>query len=406
MNSLQFKDTNMSSRRDFLRHSALVSLAPLVPAFLTRSAMAADIHADERALVVIQLDGGNDGLNTVIPYADENYARFRRELRMKTDEIIKLDDAVGLHPAMKAAAELYNDGRLAIVQGVGYPNPNRSHFESMAIWHHARLKTDEHDGNGWLGRAAELARVRNSSTPDSIYVGADTVPAAIRGRRANATALQSESDLHLTEKVAGLNLNSPQSLDVADFVQRTVDQSFNAARQFRESSQAQKASAGDYPQSRLAEKLRLVSKLLQLGGGTRIYYVSQPGYDTHAAQIYQHSQLLREFAGALKAFLNDLKASKLDERVIVLAFSEFGRRVEENGSAGTDHGAAAPVFIAGSRIRPNQLGRHPSLADLDQGDLKMSIDFRKLYATLLDQWLGISSMQVLGADFGHVSVIS
>ena len=150
--------------------------------------------------------------------------------------------------------------------------------------------------------------------------------------------------------------------------------------------QTDSAKSG-YPETKLATKLQLVSKLLKLGGGTRIYYVSQSGYDTHAAQLYTHSQLLHELAGALKAFLNDLKASKLDERIVVLAFSEFGRRVEENGSAGTDHGAAAPVFLAGSPVRGGLTGQHPSLTDLDQGDLKMAIDFRQVYATLLAQWL-------------------
>src|SRR6478609_6425408 len=176
----------MTSRRQFLQHSALVSLAPLVPGFLSRSALAANAGLGGRKLLVIQLDGGNDGLNTVIPYADENYARYRRELRIKTDDILKLDDAVGLHPSMKAAADLFHDNRLTIVQGVGYPNPNRSHFESMAIWHHARLAAGDHDGNGWLGRAAESLHPRGTSIPDSIYIGADTVPVALRGRRANA----------------------------------------------------------------------------------------------------------------------------------------------------------------------------------------------------------------------------
>src|SRR5882724_10473237 len=187
----------MTTRRQFLQQSALVSLAPLVPAFLSQSLTAADAKPDDRVLVVIQLDGGNDGLNTVIPFADENYARFRRELRIKTDEVLKLDDAVGLHPSMKAAADLVQDGRLAIVQGVGYPNPNRSHFESMAIWHHARLATGDHDGNGWLGRAAESMQPRNTSTPDSIYIGADAVPVALRGRRASPVSLQNEADLKL-----------------------------------------------------------------------------------------------------------------------------------------------------------------------------------------------------------------
>ena len=396
----------MTTRREFLQASALVSLSPLVPAFLPRSLSAADAKPDDRVLVVVQLDGGNDGLNTVIPFADEHYGRFRRELRIKTEDVLKLDAAVGLHPAMKSAADLVQDGRLAIVQGVGYPNPNRSHFESMAVWHHARLAASDHDGNGWLGRASELLQPRKTSLADAIYVGSDVVPMALRGRRANPVALQSDTDLKLA--VAGLaaGRESADSPDLAAFVQRSVAQSFDAARQFRESTAANSASGGKYPDTKLADKLQLVSRLLKVGGGTRIYYVAQSGYDTHAAQNFQHAQLLREFAGALQAFLNDLKAARLDERVVVLAFSEFGRRVEENGSAGTDHGAAGPVFLAGPSVRSGLIGNHPSLADLDHGDLKMAIDFRQVYATLLDQWLGIRSPQCLGADFGQLNLLS
>src|SRR5438067_2370958 len=330
----------MPTRRQFLQDTALISLAPLVPAFLSQSAIAAGTKADDRVLVVIQLDGGNDGLNTVIPYADENYARFRSELRIKKDEVLKLNETIGLHPSLKSAADLYHDGRLAIVQGVGYPNPNRSHFESMAIWHHARLKPDEHDGNGWLGRATESAPSRQKFMADSIYVGPEAVPVALRGRRANAISLQSESDLRLADVLSAPQAEPASSQDIAAFVHRTIDRSFDAARQFRASTEAKAASDGDYPQTRLADKLGLVSRLLKLGGMARIFYISQTGYDTHAAQLFPHAQLLREFSGALKAFLNDLKAAQLDDRVVVLAFSEFGRRVAENGSAGTDHGVA------------------------------------------------------------------
>jgi len=396
----------MITRRQFLQSSALVSLAPLVPAFLSQSVLAADNKSDGRKLVVIQLDGGNDGLNTIIPYADENYARVRRELRAKTDAIHKINDAVGFHPDMKAASDLLQDGRLAVVQGVGYPNPNRSHFESMAIWHHARLKPADHDGNGWLGRAAEILPSRSDSIPDSIYVGADSVPVALRGRRSNAVALQSESDLHLAGAVPTAETGAANSLDVSAFVQRTVAQSFDAARQFRESSKNQPASSDNYPQTKLGEKLRLVSKLLKFGGSTSIYYVSQPGYDTHAAQIYTHASLLREFCGALKAFLNDLKAAQLDDRVIVLAFSEFGRRVEENDSFGTDHGTAGPVFLAGRNVESGLIGQHPSLTDLDQGDLKMVIDFRQVYASLLDQWLRVDSRPLLSGEFEQLKLLS
>jgi len=395
----------MTTRRQFLQQSALVSLAPLVPAFLSQSLTAADAKPDDRVLVVIQLDGGNDGLNTVVPFADENYARFRRDLRIKSEEVLKLDAAVGLHPAMKSAADLFQDGRLAIVQGVGYPNPNRSHFESMAIWHHARLATGDHDGNGWLGRAAELSQPRKTSAPDSIYIGADAVPVALRGRRASPVSLQNEADLKLAVADIAAIREQAESPDLAAFVQRSVAQSFDAARQFRESTEAKHSTSDDYPSTKLAEKLQLVSKLLKLGGGTRIYYVSQSGYDTHAAQTFQHAQLLREFAGGLKAFLNDLKAAKLDERVVVLAFSEFGRRVEENGSAGTDHGAAGPVFLAGPSVRSGLIGQHPSLTDLDQGDLKMAIDFRQVYATLLEQWLGVDAPQLLKGEFPQLNLL-
>jgi len=408
-----------STRRQFLRQSALVSLAPLVPQFVSLSAQAADVQADERVLVVIQLDGGNDGLNTVIPFADENYAQFRRELRLKTQDVLKLNDSVGLHPAMKAAADLYNDGRLAIVQGVGYPNPNRSHFESMAIWQQARLAADEHDGNGWLGRAAEHLPHKPDAA-DSIYIGSDAVPVALRGRRANALALQSEADLKLAISELPPPARRPAA-NIASFVQRSLEESFAAARQFGQSGDAKSSKIAGYPDTPLATRLKLVARMMMLGGGTRIYYVSQPGYDTHAAQLYPHEQLLREFAGALQAFLNHLQEAHLAERTLVLAFSEFGRRVDENGSAGTDHGAAGPVFVAGEATRGGIVGEHPSLTELsgvnrdpvspdqakpDQGDLQMKLDFRQVYATLLSDWLGVNASAVLGADFHRLSLIS
>jgi uncharacterized protein (DUF1501 family) len=398
----------MTTRRQFLQQSALVSLAPLVPAFLSRSALAAPTQPDDRVLVVIQLDGGNDGLNTVIPYADENYARFRRELRIKAEEILKLNDSIGLHPQLKSAADLVQDGRLAVIQGVGYPNPNRSHFESMAIWHHARTRSDEHDGHGWLGKAGELVQPRKTATADSIYVGDEALPVALRGRRASAVSLQNEADLHLADvgwAVPTTPTVEPSSSDLSSFVQRTVAQSFAAAQQFRASSDSQKSTGENYPGTKLGQKLQLVARLLKLGGDTRIFYVSQSGYDTHAAQLYQHAQLLSEFAGALKAFLDDLQAARLHDRVVILAFSEFGRRAAENDSAGTDHGAAGPVFLAGPAVRPGPIGRHPSLTDLDHGDLKMSIDFRQIYATLLDQWIGVSAARVLDADFDHLALL-
>lgn len=385
----------MSTRRQFLTQSALVSLAPWIPAFLPRSLGAAEAAADDRILVVMQLDGGNDGLNTVIPFRDEKYADVRRELRIADKDMHKLDNAVALHPAMKPAAELFGDGRLAIVQGVGYPNPNRSHFESMAIWQHAKLEAAQHDSLGWLGRATDERRLDPTQGPDAVYVGSDATPVAIRGRRSVAVSLADESDLKLFAPVAGANAGTSAD-DLAAFVQRSVSTSYAAARRFAETESAKGTVDALYPATQLAQKLKLISRLIQLGGGTRIYYVSQSGYDTHSVQLDTHRRLLGEFSRGLQAFLDDLQAAKLDERVAVLAFSEFGRRVEENGSAGTDHGAAGPVFVAGGQVAGGMIGAHPSLTDLDNGDLRMAIDFRDIYATLLTDWLGLSLPELSG----------
>jgi uncharacterized protein (DUF1501 family) len=233
----------------------------------------------------------------------------------------------------------------------------------------------------------------------SIYVGGEAPPVALRGRRSQALSLENEADLKLVSTLE-TPLAAPEAADdLTGFVQRAVDQSYAAARQFSASPAAQAGANDGYPASKLGQKLRLISKLLKLGGRTRLYYASQSGYDTHSTQASTHAQLLREFAAALKAFLGDLQAAQLDDRVVVLTFSEFGRRVEENASAGTDHGVAGPVFLAGSPVRGGVLNAHPSLADLDSGDLKMQVDFREIYAALLQNWLAVPSDGILKEPF-------
>jgi len=390
----------MIDRRQFLQTSGLISLAPWIPAFLPGTVRAEAAGKDGRILVVIQLDGGNDGLNTVIPFADENYAKYRKELMIKPKNVLKLNDSIGLHPGMTEAAKLFEDGQFTIVQGVGYPNPNRSHFESMGIWHRARLDSRQRDDNGWLGRAVESVARRDSA--DSVYIGDEAIPTALKGRRTNAISLEREADMALL--TSPTTSKSPlRNDDLTRFVTRTQAQSFAAARQFDESHQYD-GSAATYPTTNLARHLRLVSRLIKLGAGTRIYYASQGGYDTHSGQFYPHRELLSEFSGAVGAFLGDLKAAQLADSVVVLAFSEFGRRVQENGSAGTDHGAAGPVFLAGGKVRGGLVGEHPSLSDLDQGDLRMSIDFRSVYATILTDWLGIEAAPVLGGSYATLEL--
>jgi uncharacterized protein (DUF1501 family) len=409
----------MISRRQFLQHSSLVSLSPIVPCMLCRAAATATADPDERVLVVVQLDGGNDGLNTVVPHADNGYARARVKLRLDANKLYKLDDSVGLHPNMRAAKDLFDNGRLAIVQGVGYPNPDRSHFRSMKIWQTARFDDDQHDGYGWLGQAldSQHGREPGSAAAGAIYVGEQETPVALWGRRSVATALSRADDLKLQSPVATGAAPSPNpspadgggghEIALRQFVTGQVLSAYAAADEFRRRRLKTQTTDGvEYPDTKLASRLKLISQLIQSGSRTRVFYTLQTGYDTHSAQLYAHARLLREFSGAVKALLDDLQAVRLADRVVVLAFSEFGRRVKENDSQGTDHGTAGPVFLAGFPIRGGLIGAAPDLSNLAGGDLKMQCDFRAVYATILDQWLGVSSAAILGSSFAALPILN
>ena len=392
----------MLKRRDFLKTSSLLSLSPVIPTFLSRTARAEGSERDGRVLVVLQLDGGNDGINTVVPFGDEGYREHRRELRLPTDRLLKVGDGLGLHPSMRGAADLLEGGRLAIVQGVGYPNPDRSHFESMNMWQTARLGRSGGDVHGWLGRALDAGP--RGTGPDAVHVGEQALPRALVARRAASASFADASDLALALRAPSGGA-APAADDLASFVSRTVTDAYATAAEL----EAAKARGGDtsarYPDTGLARRLGLVARSIKAGWPARVYYVIQPGYDSHAVQLPTHARLLGEFAGALRAFLDDLDASKLADRVVVMAFSEFGRRPEENGSLGTDHGTAGPLFLAGPSVKAGLHGRTPPLADLEDGDLKWSTDFRSVYATLLDRWLGLPAERVLGGRFDILPVL-
>lgn len=403
----------MISRRRFLaRSSSLISLASFVPTLLCRTAQAAAASRDDPVLVVIQLDGGNDGLNTVVPYADEAYVRARPKLHIPAADVHKLSDSVGLHPRMPGAKELFDEGLLAIVQGVGYPNPDRSHFRSMRIWQTASFDEGTY---GWLGRALDReAAQSNAEEASAIYSGEEEVPVALWGRRSAAVSISQINDLVLSRRATtvrtlrcAVSKETAADPSVRQFVTRQVVSAYKAAEEIERRPVSSSSGAGpSYPDTALAARLRLVSQLLKGGSVARVFYTIQSGYDTHAAQAYRHGQLLAEFVQALKSFLADLREMELSERVIVLAFSEFGRRVEENGSQGTDHGAAGPVFVAGKAVQGGLIGPVPDCSRLDAGDLPMAVDFRQVYATLLDQWLGLPSASVLGSEFQPLPLIA
>jgi uncharacterized protein (DUF1501 family) len=401
----------MFSRREFLRTSTLVALAPTIPDFLAQTARATEPARDGRILVVIELTGGNDGINTVVPFADEGYAKYRKTLRLPVNYLPKITKEVGFHPAMGAAAKLLEEGRLAVVQGVGYPNPSRSHFKSMAIWHSANVNLPRTEADvvsledkaslGWIGQGLDEGRKPADGSPAAQFIGSGAMPVALRSRRSVAASVSRPEDAVLMLKGSGGPTamdHSPPGEDLASFVSRSTLDAYASSERMAQVLRTQDKGAS-YPATSLAGHMRIIGRLIKGGGGTRVYYTAQGTYDTHTSQLNAHGSLLGELSGALKAFLDDLAAAKLADRVVVLCFSEFGRRVAENGSEGTDHGTAGPVFLAGANVKSGLVGEMPKLLDLQDGDLKMKIDFRQVYASVLEDWLGLPSKPSLGEEF-------
>ena len=419
-----------TSRRSFLRGSlssaALVALAPTVPQFLvSASARAAENNA-ETVLVVLQLSGGNDGLNTVIPFADDEYRKGRPSLAIPAAQVRKVDDSIGLHPSMEGFSKLLEAGQLGIIQGVGYPNPDRSHFSSMDIWHTAMRETGGgvmmsgpdrgHRATGWIGRCLDVhapARGKGGDLPGlHLGSGSGRLPLALVGDEVRVSSVQALEGFKLDD---GGNARVRESIQQAAaaqregdnglvaFLQRGTLSALDSSRRVQESLRKYKTDV-TYPDSGLARRMKTVAQLIDAGLGTRVYYLDIDGFDTHANQGAAHAGLLTEVSGALNAFVKDVEQHGHGKRVMVLTFSEFGRRVRENASQGTDHGAAAPMFVAGGRVKSGLIGRHPSLTDLDEGDLKHHTDFRSVYAAVLEDWLGVASEPVLGKKFAPVKV--
>ena len=410
----------MSHRRDFFKTAALVTMGSrTIPGFLATSAHAAAGVANptDKVLVVVQMLGGNDGLNTVVPHGMDGYARGRRALRVPTSQIQKITETIGLHPAMGGMAKLLEAGRLAIVQGVGYPNPDRSHFRSMEIWESARTGTADLE-TGWLGRALDSAPPPVGGDLPALHVGSRQLPLAMKAKRAEVPSLESLEQYRLRvsggddsarrgqrDAIAGMAAGGDRGGDpLLGFLRRSTVAAYESSKRL-EAIASKPSGDSKYPAFGLARRLELIAQVIKAGFGTRIYYTAIDGFDTHANQAATHAALLTELSDSIAAFHADLAASGQADRVAILSFSEFGRRVGENASAGTDHGAAAPVFLAGPVARAGLVGDHPSFDDLDDGDLKHHTDFRRIYAGLLDDWLGIPDEPVLGPGFAPINLL-
>jgi uncharacterized protein (DUF1501 family) len=325
-------------------------------------------------------------------------------LKQPADQVLKIDGELAFHPALGGFSRLLEKSQLAIVQGVGYPQPNRSHFTSMDIWHTASPAAQ--GPYGWLGRATEGA----AGSGGSLYVGGGELPLALNGPANRAKNLRSLEEYQL--KVAGdgddperrklierfAATQPEESGNLLDRIRSTARETYQSSARLREVAQKYDTPVA-YPQTGLAQRLKLIAQLIDAGVSERVYYAQLPGFDTHSDQAKMHADLLGELAGGLAAFHDDIAHHGHAQRVLTVTFSEFGRRVRENGSLGTDHGAASQLFVAGEGVAAGVIGAHPSLTDLDEGDLKFHTDFRRVYATLLDGWLGVPSRGVLGQEF-------
>jgi len=384
------------SRRSFLKGALAIPAAATLPGLFARAAFAAG--AGDEVLVLVRLDGGNDGLNTVVPFADDLYHRARPGIGV--NDPVKLTDAIGLHPSLGALRTAWDQGALAIVQGVGYPNSSRSHFTSTDIWHTAFTTTPER-WSGWAGRA--LDRMDDGEVP-ALQLDPAPLSLALTGERVVVPAIADAESFRVRgNKDLLMALVARPREGVAEQVRRAGFAAYRTAERLETSLGS--GDARGYPDTDLARRMWQIARLVEGGLPARVYAVRLSGFDTHSKQANAHAVLLKTLGDALAAFQADLRAKGLDKRVLVMTYSEFGRRVEENRSLGTDHGTAAPLFVMGGRVQGGLKGAHPSLGDLDEGDLRFQTDFRQVYATVLDRWLKADSRAVLGAAYDPVPFV-
>lgn len=380
-------------RRDFLKLSALaLSVTSGMPGFLARAAAQA---GGDKTLVVIQLTGGNDGLNTLIPYSNGAYYAARPNIAIGKKDVLNLSADLGMHPSLRPLSKFWDAGQLGWLENIGYPNPNRSHFASMAIWHTADPTQAASDG--WIGRIAETigdpfcASNIGNATPLALQAAAFSLPSI------------SSVDGYQLKLPAGLHdpftsmLNAPRQGE-AEYLQAATKQMLlNTAKVQKNLSKYRSGAA--YPDSKFAASLQDIARLIAGGNGQRVLYTSLGSFDTHAGQRAEQDDLLRELAEGLAAFQADLDVQGLADKVVVMGFSEFGRRVAENASAGTDHGQGSVMFVLGKSVKGGIHGGSPDLENLADGDIRYKQDFRGVYAHALDTWLNLDSRAILGGKF-------
>ena len=395
-------------RKEFLQVGSLASASLMVPKFLKAFEEKSMVSAGNKVLVILQLSGGNDGLNTVIPYRNDIYYKSRPKLGIEKSKVLSLTDEVGLHPALSGLKDLYSDGSLSILNNVGYPNPDRSHFRSMDIWHSASDSRD-YWNTGWLGRYLD-AQCKGCDKPTYALELDDTLSLAMKGEEAKAIAMKDPKRLFGTanqrffKEVMQNHKDEPGEQPV-DYLYKTMAETISSADYIFEKSKL-RPSKGEYPKTDLGQNLKTIASLIFSDINTKVYYVSLGSFDTHINQQFQQQNLFTQMNDAIKSFVKDLKANNRFEDVMLMSFSEFGRRVSQNASGGTDHGTANNMFfISGGLKKKGLINEMPNLADLEAGDLKYNVDFKNVYATVLKNWLKSDDAAILKNNYSAMNFI-
>ena len=394
----------MTTRRSFIKQSALATAGTmLLPNFLKAFEIGPQVTGESgKILVVIQLSGGNDGLNTIVPYQNDLYYQFRPQLAIAKTNVMKASDSLGFHPALSKLNDLYDRGYLTVINNVGYPNPDRSHFRSMDIWHTASDAT-EYLTTGWVGRYLDSSCENCQVAHQAIEID-DTLSLALKGESIKGLGMKNPKKLYQilhNEFFQRVSKNVPQASSdpTLHYLYKTLAETTSSADYIYDKSKVYQSSVS-YPNNEFAGQLKTVAELINSGVETRVYYVSLSGFDTHVRQQAVHERLLGIYADSVHAFISDLEKNDRFRDVLVMTFSEFGRRVAQNASNGTDHGTANNLFIMGKNLKKKGfMNETPDLSKLDDGDLIHQIDFRSVYATVLNKWLSANDAQVLNNKF-------
>lgn len=397
------------NRRRFLQVGSLASAAMMMPKFLKALERGHLVPPGNKVLVIIQLSGGNDGLNTIIPYRNDIYYKARPALGIKREAALSLNDELGIHPALKGLKALYDDGSLGILNNVGYPNPDRSHFRSMDIWHSAS-QSNEYWSDGWIGRYLD-AQCKGCDKPTQALEIDDTLSLALKGDNDKGLAMTDPARLYGTSndkyfaELLKEHTSGNDHHNNADYLYKTMGETISSAAYIQQQFKTYKSSA-PYPNTELGRNLRTIANLVMSDINTKVYYVSHGSFDTHVNQQDQQARLFGQLSDALTVFTDDLKNNHRFEDVVVMTFSEFGRRVSQNASGGTDHGTANNMFLVGGGLKqPGLINSGPDLLNLKDGDLQYQVDFKSVYATLLSSWLGADDKAILKAEYPHLSFV-